>query len=310
MSKKPPKPIVGNIMTPVKIFWDPEGLAVDSLGSKTFLQTSDGDTPYISMSIRMLSIDTPEVHYPENKKPSTQDKPFSDLAQWIKDKKAPINTELGEYLIPKLATGKAGTLQEEQGKKATTYFEKILEEKLKLPNGTKRNIFLHAANEHFDQYGRLLAYMAPNYTTKEKRSMTRKERATFNLLMIEAGWAASFPIYPSIPNIADLILLQQAAQDATENKKGIWDNPTTLTGYEFRMCVKLHEITKKIVDGKELSSTERNSWIERYCVDMTTKEIFFPQDYYKVEPYNRIFIWPKDVTDAVAKMNLVPQETT
>ncbi len=297
-------------MTPVKIFWDPEGLAVDSLGTKKFLETSDGDTPYVKMSIRMLTIDTAEVHYPENKKPSKQDTPFFELAQWIKDKKAPISTGLGEYLYPKLATGKAGTLQEEQGNKATTYFEKLLEEKLKLPNGTKRTIFLHAANEHFDQYGRLLAYMAPNYTAKERLAMTRKDRATFNLLMIDAGWAASFPIYPSIPNIADLILLQQAAQEAVENKKGIWADPATLTGYEFRMCVKLHEITKKIVDGKELSSTERNSWIERYCVDMTTKEIFFPQDYYKVKPYNRIFIWPKDVAEAVGKMNLIPEGVT
>lgn len=294
-------------MAPIKIFWDPEGLTVDSLGSKTFLRITDGDTPYVSMSIRMLSIDTPEVHYPANKKPSKQDTPFFELAQWIKDKKAPINAELGQYIYPKLETKKAGTLQEEQGKQATTFFEKLIEEKLTLPNGKKRNIFLHAADEHFDQYGRLLAYMAPNYSAKEKRLMSRKDRATFNLLMIEEGWAASFPIYPSIPNISDLILLQQAAQDAYENKKGIWAEPTTLTGYEFRMCVKLYEVTKKLVEGKELSSAERNSWIERYCVDMTTKEIFFPQDYYKVKPYNRIFIWPKDVTEAVGKMNLVPE---
>jgi len=39
---------------------------------------------------------------------------------------------------------------------------------------------------------------------------------------------------------------------------------------------------------------------------MTTREIFEPQDYYKVLPYNRIFIWPEDVTEAVGKMNLVP----
>jgi hypothetical protein len=39
---------------------------------------------------------------------------------------------------------------------------------------------------------------------------------------------------------------------------------------------------------------------------MTTREVFYPQDYYKVKPYNRIFVWPDDVAEAVAKMNLLP----
>ena len=57
-------------MAPVKIFWDPTGTSVDTLGTDKFLRVTDGDTPYISMSIRMLSIDTPEIHYPGNTKPS------------------------------------------------------------------------------------------------------------------------------------------------------------------------------------------------------------------------------------------------
>jgi hypothetical protein len=98
------------------------------------------------------------------------------------------------------------------------------------------------------------------------------------------------------------------AKDAYDNKKGAWSDPMTLTGYEYRMFVRLHEIAKDLIDGKKLSSKERNSWIDRFCVDMTTKEIFYPQDYYKVAPYNRIFIWPEDVAEAVGKMNLVPPE--
>ena len=81
-----------------------------------------------------------------------------------------------------------------------------------------------------------------------------------------------------------------------------------LTVYEFRMCVRLYKITKKLTDGKKMSSEKKRGWISRYCADMTTKEIFYPQDYYKVKPYNRIFIWPKDVIDAVAKMNLIPSK--
>jgi hypothetical protein len=39
---------------------------------------------------------------------------------------------------------------------------------------------------------------------------------------------------------------------------------------------------------------------------MTTREVFFPQDYFKVKPYNRIFVWPDDISEAVGKMNLLP----
>jgi len=296
-------------MSEVKIFWDPKGFELDSLGKKKYLRATDGDTPYVSLSIRMLSIDTPEVHYPGNQQPSKYDDKLKQLADWIKEGKAEVDKGLGEHLYPKLATGKAGTLQQEQGEKATEKFEELLEQKLTRPTGSKRDVFLWAADELFDQYGRLLAYMAPCYSAEELASMSPKDRATFNLLMVESGWAASFPIYPSLPKHSDLVMLQQAAKDAFEDKKGVWTDPEkTLTGYEFRMCAKLYDITDKLVKGKKLSSKERNDWISRFCADMTTREIFYPQDYYKVKSYNRIFIWPQDVTEAVGKMNLIPGE--
>jgi len=254
----------------------------------------------------MLSIDTPEVHYPGNQKPSKQDVNLAQLATWIQEGKAPIQRGLGDYLSPKLATGKAGTLQEEQGEQATAAFMKLLDEKLTRPSGRKRRLFIRAADQHFDQYGRLLAYLAPNYTAKERESMSRKERATFNLMMVESGWATSFAIYPSVPSYPDLVLLRKAAKDAIEKQRGIWDDPMTLAGYEFRMCVRLHQITKKLVSGEKLSGKEKYGWISRYCVDMTTREVFYPQNYFKVQPCNRIFVWPDDVAEAVAGMNLLP----
>jgi hypothetical protein len=57
---------------------------------------------------------------------------------------------------------------------------------------------------------------------------------------------------------------------------------------------------------KKVSSRERSGWITRYCVDMTTREIFYLQDYHKVAPYNRIFVWPADAAEAVGRMNLLP----
>ena len=293
-------------MSKVKIFWDPKGSELDSLGTKKYLRATDGDTPYVSMSIRMLSIDTPEVHYPG--KPSKQDEKLAQLADWIQAGEAPVNSGLTQHLYPKLATGTAGTLQESQGESAMAKFKELLDEKLTRPSGRKRSVFLRAADQHFDQYGRLLAYMAPSYSSTELASMTRRERATFNLLMVESGWAATFPIYPSIPRYPDLVLLQDVAKDACDNKKGAWADPKMLAGYEFRMCVKLYDVTEKLVAGKKLSSRERYGWISRYCVDMTTREIFYPQDYHKVAPYNRIFVWPDDVAEAVGIMNLLPAE--
>jgi endonuclease YncB( thermonuclease family) len=295
-------------MSQVKIFWDPKGFELDALGTKKYLKATDGDTPYVSIPIRMLSIDTPEVHYPGNQKPSKHDAKLAQLADWIQAGGAPVSSGLAEHLHPKLATGAAGTLQERQGESATAKFKELLDEKLTRPSGSKRSVFLRAADQPFDQYGRLLAYMAPFYSAKELASMSRKERATFNLLMIDSGWAASFPIYPSIPGYADLVMLQEMAKDACDNERGAWADPMMLTGYEFRMCVRLYEVTKKLVSGQGLSSGERDGWVTRFCVDMTTREIFYPQDYYKVAPYNRIFIWPEDVSEAVGRMNLLPTE--
>jgi len=296
-------------MANVKIFWDPMGFELESRGKHELLRSTDGDTPYISLPIRMLSIDTPEVHYPGNEKPSNWDARLVELANWIDQGKAPINNDLGKKLKPKLAHGKAGTLQLSQGKTATLKFVELLEQSLTKPSGSKRKLYLRSADESFDSYGRLLAYISPHYTKKELVSLSRLERATINLQMVKTGWAASFPIYPSLPRYTDLVFLQEAAKEAYENKHGAWSDPLMLTGYEYRMCVKLYKVTKKIMNNETLSSNEKNSWVTRFCFDMITREVFFPQDYYKVKPYNRIFIWPQDLVEAVAKLNLLPKDT-
>jgi len=98
--------------------------------------------------------------------------------------------------------------------------------------------------------------------------MSLIDRATFNLLMVERGWAASFPIYPSIPSFPNLVLLRKVAKDAIDKKKGMWADPMTLTGYEFKMCVRLYQITKRLLSGEKVPRRERYGWISRYCVDM------------------------------------------
>jgi len=88
--------------------------------------------------------------------------------------------------------------------------------------------------------------------------------------------AASFAIYPSILRYLDLVMLQQSAQEAYDEKPGAGRDEMALSGYEFRMCKKLYDITNKIFAGEKLSSYKKRSWIDRYCVDMTSKEIFYP----------------------------------
>jgi len=284
-------------------------MTLDSLGTKQYIRAADGDTPYVSVSIRMLSIDAPETHYPGNSRPSRSNEKLAQLAHWIEMGLAPVSAELGAYLYPRLVTGQAGTLQEQQGEAASDVFEQMIEKLLTKPNGNKRSLFIRVADEVFDQYGRILAYIAPSYTSDELAEMTLWQRATFNLLMVRSGWVAPFVIYPSIPRYRDLVMYRQAAREAYLAGRGIWASSLVLTGYEFRMCVKLYDITQQIVEeGATLSASKRSAWVTRYCVDLTTQEIYYPEQYFRVAPYNRLFVWPKDVSDAVAKLNLLPAD--
>ncbi len=293
-------------MSNLKTFWNPNGFELDSLGSKRHSgPPADGDTPYVRMPIRMLSIDTPETKYPTIGKTSNSDDKLSQLADWIQQGKAPLKDDLAQYLHPKIETGTAGTLQEQQGVSAKNKFQELLDEKLTRPSGTKRNVFLYAADEPFDSHNRLLAYMAPYYSKKELVNISLLDRKTFNLLMAESGWAATLPIYPSLPKHADMVLMQKGTKQAFDTQQGAWADQQMLTGYEWRMCIKLYKVTKKLVQGDSLNTRDRYGWISRYCFDMTTLVIFQPQDYIKVLPYNRIFIWPKDTRRAVAELNLI-----
>lgn len=293
-------------MPEVKIFWDPQGMSINTLGTNQFLRATDGDTPYISMSIRMLSIDAPETHYPGRTKPSRHDEDLATLAYWIERGLAPIEDDLATYLYPRLATGRAGTVHESQGEQSTAAFKQMLNEMMTRPDGSTRSLFIRTADQPFDSYGRLLAYIAPSYTSEERATMTKWQRATFNMLMVRTGWAAQLIIYPSLPKFEDLVMMRDAAKEAYLKGRGIWSDPLTLTGYEFRMTTKLFKTTKRLVDGEVLSESQRKNWISRYCVDLTTREIYYPEYYLRVAPYNRLFIWPDNVSEAVSSLNLVP----
>jgi hypothetical protein len=116
-------------------------------------------------------------------------------------------------------------------------------------------------------------------------------------------------IYPSIPGELDLPLLVDAAARARSTPLGIWAEPATLLAYEYRAMEKLFRITRKIVDGVALTTGEAHSWRERYCVDMRTRTLDGPEDYFDLRPAYRLWIWPQHVSEAVSKLNLTPAAT-
>lgn len=291
---------------PVQILWQPAGVTLDSLGTSRLVDISDGDTPNIRMSIRMLSIDTPETTARSAQGAENVDEKFSQLADWIRQGIAPVSRAFADHILPRLETGEAGTLQFIQGEAAKAFFTDTVARRTTRPDGSTRSLFLRAADERFDGYGRLLAYAAPSYSFAERQDMTRRERATFNLDMIESGHAMPFVIFPSIPGELDMPMMVAAAQTAMDEARGQYAEALFLPAYEYRACEKLYSITKKIVAGEDLPYPDRLKWRSRYCVDMRDRLIYGPEGYTGIPHPYRLFLWPDDVQRAIGMLNLTP----
>jgi Staphylococcal nuclease homologue len=143
-------------------------------------------------------------------------------------------------------------------------------------------MFIRIADSPSDNNNRLLAYLAPDYTEKERREFPKAQRPTFNLDLVTAGHAAPFVIYPSVPGVEDLALLIRAAAAARAAGMGIWSSDQTLLAYEYRAMEKLFQITRNKVNNVPLKVDER-SWRERYCVDMRTRALHGPEDYFGID---------------------------
>jgi endonuclease YncB( thermonuclease family) len=294
------------VIDALQVLWTPSGDNLPARDSRVLVDITDGDTPNIRMPIRMLSVDTPEVTARSEAGAAKVDEKFTQLVDWIEAGRAPISASLAAVLKPKLATGKAGTLQFHQGKQASAFAKHNVDARLTRPDGSKRNLFLRTADSPFDTNHRMLAYVAPSYSPAELAKLSRAERATFNLDLVVNGWAAPFVIYPAVPGEDDLPLLVDAAATARASGLGIWGDPDTLLAYEYRAMEKLFSVTKKIVDKVELKPGEAHSWRERYCLDMRSRVLHGPEAWTEVPPEYRLFLWPQDVSDAVSRLNLVP----
>ena len=60
--------------------------------------------------------------------------------------------------------------------------------------------------------------------------MTRRERATFNLDLVDSGWAMPFILFPNVPDERDLPIFLGTAVEAAEARRGQYADPLFLPG--------------------------------------------------------------------------------
>ncbi len=241
----------------------------EHVGFAHWLGAPDGDTPSVQITIRLVGIDAPETHYPGTRKPSAFDRKLENL---LKTHQGAFKTkQFREYLAPKL-TDRPGTRQFYWGERARKAFEELAAQRLRYRAGGQiryKNLYLTVGTQLFDQYRRLLAYVAPEEKNPQKR-------LTFNLLLLQEGWAVNYIIYPNLPKPEDWERVQDAVRQARHQKKGFWKDEALLLGYEYRFCVD--------------TLLGKRSGPDKYCVDITNGQLYAPYDYYLVAPENRLFI--------------------
>lgn len=238
---------------------------------------TDGDTPTLQVTIRLLGIDAPEIHYPGTQKPSAFDNRLENLLRT--HRRAFKTEEFRQYLAPKLQE-QPGTRQWQWGERARKAFEDLAMQKLRYRAGGQtryRNLHLTVSTQMFDQYRRLLAYVAPEEKTPSKR-------LSFNLALLQEGWAVNYVIYPNLPKPEEWTTVQQAVRQARLHKKGFWKDGTFLLGYEYRFCVDT-------LLGKRTGP-------DKYCVDISAGKLYAPHEYYLIEPENRLFILKEHLAQA------------
>ncbi len=282
---------------PAFLSWNPAGQTLGVRDSYRLVSVHDGDTPRIEMPIRMLSVDTPEVTAETPEGARRWNERLVELAGWIEAGQAPIDEGYAAAILPKLRHGAAGTLQFTQGQKASEFGKSNIARRLQRPNGRDRALFVRTADQPFDDFGRLLAYVAPSYSPEEREGLSLEERSTFNLDLVRSGWGAPFLIFPSLPRRADLELFVTTVEEAVREGRGAWAEPLQLTGYEYRMMEKLHGVTRSLLAGEPPRDGPKG-WRSRLCIDMGTRDLRGPEDYLAVPHHRRLWVWPEDVDRA------------
>lgn len=274
---------------------------------RNLLGASDGDTPNIKQPIRMVSCDTAEKAQYAGAPPKAQlklDRTRQRLTNGLlKDLPPHLRNYLTKKLMPRAAADHIAAATE-----ASKQFKQLLSRRLRKANRKSRRLGVIATGEIIDVYGRLLAYLSPWYDGTKTDPIPPKaspKRTTFNLNMVENGWAASFPIYPSLPKNKDWQRFLAAAKTAWDKQRGQWNahGKSLLLGYEYRMCIKLARTAKKgeVLTGKTLIDEA----FQRVCVDARNGKILGRFDFSKIDPPYRVWVWEKDLPEAKSKLKLL-----
>lgn len=261
---------------------------------------SDGDTPKILQSIRMVSIDTPEKAGYAGRPEVAQPK-LDKARQRLQDGFYPaIPDGLRDYLVDRLDAG-AATRHIAAGEQASLEFDLLIKDRLTRPTGTQRPVATIPTGEVIDRYGRLLAYLAPWFSGGASDPIPPKDdpaRRTFNIDMIASGWAAPFMIYPSLPQNFDLNLLYEESKAAWKENRGAWavHGRKLLLGYEYRLAIKLGTAPSK---AKGMAAA-----FQRICIDLRTKTSVGLDQWHAIPPPHRMWVWADDATDASAALDI------
>lgn len=277
---------------------------------------ADGDTPQITQPIRLVSVDTPEKESVAGK-PATAQKKLNVTRKRIEDGLFGdlLEDGLAAYLLKKL-TEDAAERHIAAGHGASDAFQELLDKRAPRNAQQKRSLAVMPTGEIIDRYGRMLAYVAPWLAKPKEVPIGDPRRATFNLNLIESGWGAFFPIYPSLPKTADLKLAVAAAETAWKKKKGQWSkgNADLLLAYEYRAVVKLAAKPEKgsfaagatAAAKKAAAADLLGKAFQRVCVDIRTAGMRGLQGFHAIEPPARLWVWQTDLERAVKDMGLKP----
>lgn len=264
------------------------------------LRASDGDTLMVEQPIRLVSCDTPEkAHYAGA--PATAQRKLNRCRQRLQDGfYNALPAALRNYLIGKLGPT-AAQKHISAGVDASAFFDALVSRRLTRSDGRIRKTAILPSGEIIDGYGRMLAYVAPWYEGPPDDPLppaNSLERRTFNVDMIAAGWAAFFPIYPSLPKLADMRVAVTVAEEAWDRKLGAWETygADVLLGYEFRLCIKLATA--------DTATEGLSGAFQRICVDLRTMQNVGMFGFPAVPPSLRLWVWGADVPQATAELGL------
>lgn len=289
---------------------------------------ADGDSLHIEQPVRLVSVDTPE-------KASYAGKPERSQPKLDRTRERLLNgffgvpPELVTYLAERL-TPDAAQRHIEASLDASEALERLFEERLRRDDGTLRKLAVIPTGGLLDTHNRLLAYLAPWFPTSELPPRSDPRRHTFNLLMVAAGWAAPFPVYPSLPGNEDMNLFLRAAEAAWDEQRGVWARygRDLLLAYEYRACIKLSApLVVALREGATREFFTQTEWeaargglgegwevrqrtpselvegaFERHCVDLRTSQDRGPFGFCAVPPPYRLWFWAAD--EAAARRDL------